>query len=362
MDKQALKQLIESCHAQGLGVALSFCSHVPVEILEAAGFAHVRILHVDGMEAPELPSLPKNLCPIVRRCHALCLEDATKDADLIFAESSCDGKKKMYELLPRQEQLYYYQVPQGEDRAYVNRLIRSESQYLLKMLETRFGIAVTGEALRTAAGQVNAYREAAMELMAIQKQQPPAAWGTEVLEALTAGENQPTATQKRDTLRRAREKLLSKASNIPKRAPRILITGCPVSGIHKKVVGAIEGNGGVVVAFETCEGIKAHRRHVDSSAQDILGAIADCYQQTACAIMSPNLLRFQLLEELIGEYHVDGIVDVALQACHPYTVERDKMRRFCAKVGIPYLPVETDYAQAGSGQLETRMAAFVEML
>lgn len=362
MDKQSLKQLIDSCHARGQQVALSFCSHVPTEILEAAGFAHVRILHVDGMEEPEVPELPKNLCPIVRQCCDLCLDEAVKDADLIFAESSCDGKKKMYELLPRQEQLYYYQVPQGEDRAYVNRLIRSEILYLLKMMEKRFGITVTEEALRTAASQVNAYREAAMELMAIQKQQPPAVWGTELLEALTSGENQPTAVQKRDVLGRAREKLLSKTSSIPKHAPRILITGCPVSGICQKVVGTIEDNGGVMVAFETCEGIKAHRRHVDTSAEDIIGAIADCYQQTACAIMSPNLLRFQLLEELIGEYHVDGIVDVTLQACHPYTVERDKMRRFCAKVGIPYLPVETDYAQAGSGQLETRMAAFVEML
>ena len=69
-----------------------------------------------------------------------------------------------------------------------------------------------------------------------------------------------------------------------------------------------------------------------------------------------------IINFLLAEYHVDGIVDVTLQACHPYTVERDKMRRFCAKLEIPYLPVETDYAQAGSGQLETRMAAFVEML
>lgn len=362
MDKQALKQLIDDCHAHGKRVALSFCSHVPGEILEAAGFAHVRILHVDGMEEPDVHEIPKNLCPIVKQCHTLCLDDATADADLIFAESSCDGKKKMYELLPRQEQLYYYQVPQGADRGYVNRLIRSESQYLIKMLEKRFGIHVHEEALRTAAGQVNGYREAAMDLMAIQKQLPPAAWGTDILEALDAAGNQPTAPQKREALLTAKEKLLSRAPNIPKGAPRILITGCPVSGIHRKVVGAIERNGGVVVAFETCEGIKAHRRHVDTSADDMIGAIADGYQETACAIMSPNHLRFQLLEELIRQYHVDGIVDVTLQACHPYTVERDKMRRFCAKMAIPYLPVETDYTQAGNGQLETRMAAFVEML
>ena len=64
--------------------------------------------------------------------------------------------------------------------------------------------------------------------------------------------------------------------------------------------------------------------------------------------MSPNHLRFQLLEELTEQYHVDGIVDVTLQACHPYTVERDKMRRFCARRGIAYLPVEADFVRTGS--------------
>lgn len=362
MDKQSLKQLIDGCHAQGRPVALSFCSHVPTEILEAAGFANVRILHVDGMSEPDVPELPKNLCPIVRQCCALCLDEAAKDADLIFAESSCDGKKKMYELLPRQEQLHYYQVPQGADRSYVNRLIRSECQHLIRMLEARFGVTVTDDALRAAAGEVNAWREAAMELMALQKQQPPALWGRELLAALDAASNQPTARQRREAVLAEKEALLAKQTPVPGNAPRILVTGCPISGICQKVVGAIEDNGGVVVAFETCEGIKAHRRHVDTSAEDILGAIASCYQQTACAIMSPNFLRFQLLEELIAEYHVDGIVDVTLQACHPYTVERDKMRSFCTNQEIPYLPVETDFAQAGSGQLETRMAAFVEML
>ena len=39
MDKAQLKQLMEDCHQAGKKVAVSFCSHVPQEILEAARLA-----------------------------------------------------------------------------------------------------------------------------------------------------------------------------------------------------------------------------------------------------------------------------------------------------------------------------------
>ena len=60
---------------------------------------------------------------------------------------------------------------------------------------------------------------------------------------------------------------------------------------------------------------------------------------------------------------VDGVVDMILQACHTYNVETNTIRKFVTgEKGIPYISVETDYSQADIGQLNTRLAAFVEML
>ena len=79
--------------------------------------------------------------------------------------------------------------------------------------------------------------------------------------------------------------------------------------------------------------------------------------------MSPNELRFELLARLVQDYKVDGILDITLQTCHPYTVERDKMTRFCEdSLGIPYMAVETDAGESDKGQLTTRITAFIEML
>ena len=144
---------------------------------------------------------------------------------------------------------------------------------------------------------------------------------------------------------------------------RILITGCPMGGATMKVVKAIEENGGVVVVFENCSGAKSIDRLIDEDAEDIYQAIAERYLSIGCSVMTPNPNRLELLGRLIDEYKVDGVLEMTLQACHTYNVETLSIRRFVnEEKGIPYMNVETDYSQTDVGQLNTRIAAFIEML
>ena len=55
-------------------------------------------------------------------------------------------------------------------------------------------------------------------------------------------------------------------------------------------------------------------------------------------------------------------MEVALQTCTPYCVESFQTRELAEKLGVPYMSVETDYSQSDSGQLSTRIEAFMEML
>ena len=87
------------------------------------------------------------------------------------------------------------------------------------------------------------------------------------------------------------------------------------------------------------------------------------YLGIGCSCMSPNPNRMAMLDKLIDEFHVDGVVDIILQACHTYNEETALVGKLVKeKKGIPYTVVETDYSQADVGQIQTRMAAFVEML
>lgn len=145
--------------------------------------------------------------------------------------------------------------------------------------------------------------------------------------------------------------------------PRILITGCPIGGATEKVIRAVEDNGGVVVAFENCNGAKSFDKLVDEENSDVYDALARRYLNIGCSVMTPNPNRLDLLDRLIDEFKVDGVVEMTLQACHTYNVESLSIRKFVnEKKGIPYINVETDYSQADIGQLNTRIAAFIEML
>lgn len=363
MNKQEVQNLIAKCHKAHKKTALCFCSHIPQEILEAADICMLRLPYMPDVDDSASKILIRNVCPMVKNVCDICEDPAFAEADLIFAETSCDGKKKMYELLSNQKRLYFYQVGQGADRDYVRPLIKSEVRYLIKELKLRFGIEVTDTQLRDAARLVNAERESILSLMEIQKAMPAAAWGSDIFKAFEESRTLPDIKERIAANEKTREKLLAAKTPVNKNAKRILITGCPMSGVYEKVISAVEQNGGVIVAFENCEVLKPAIRHFDTEKEDIFEAFADCYERTACAIMSPNHVRFALIEQLVNDYQADAVLDITLQTCHPYTVERDKMMHLCKDtLKIPYMAIETDAGPSDIGQLATRITAFLEML
>ena len=101
---------------------------------------------------------------------------------------------------------------------------------------------------------------------------------------------------------------------------------------------------------------------VDTQADDILKAIAQRYLGIGCAVMTPNSIRLSNIEKLIAEYDVDGVVELDLQSCTPYTVEAYTLRKLMERLFVQYIAIETDYSQSDSGRLLTRLEAFLEML
>lgn len=351
-------------------IAGTFCTFTPCELMDAAGVHPVSLC---GMSPEPIPAaerdLPKNLCPLIKSSYGFAVSDTcpyTYFSDLIVGETTCDGKKKMYELLGKLKDVYVLHLPQGIDREYALEQWTGELYRFRAKLEEKFQVTVTDEALREAARLRNRLRQAQTALMELQKLDPPPFSGLDLyrlldglgfsfdlhanLEKLTG-----LATQlKRDYDAGVRP--------IPAGRKRILITGCPIGGVLEKTVKVVEENGGVVVCFENCSGIKPSRYLVDTEAEDIMTAIARRYLNIGCAVMTPNPQRMELLPQLAEEFKVDGILDIELQTCHPYTVERFEIKRLASRLGIPFLSLDTDYSQSDLGQLTTRIAAFIEML
>ena len=359
---------VKEAKEKGIPVVGSYCTYFPKELPMAIGAAAVSLCSMSGetIEVAE-QDLPKNLCPLIKASYGFAKTDKCPYfyfSDLIVGETTCDGKKKMYELMSQFKDVYVMQLPQSQDER-GRKFWRESCLELKKKLEEKFGVVITDEAVRQAVHTENGVRRALQRFYGVMKHDPAPITGLELFRVLYGSTFKLDRSGLADELNALTDKIEAEyaAGKRLDKKPRILITGCPMGGATEKVIEAIENNGGVVVTYENCSGAKAIEREVKEDTGDIYGAIADRYLGIGCSVMTPNNNRFKLLDEMIDEYKVDGVVEMVLQACHTYSVESKSVRRFATHdKEIPYIYIETDYSKTDVGQLNTRLAAFVEML
>ncbi len=346
------------------------CSYTPVEILSAAGIATVSLCGTSNETVPDAEKvLPKNLCPLIKSTYGFAYSEKcpyTYFSDIIIGETTCDGKKKMYELLNELKETYVLHLPQGQRRPYSKEVWYQEVKMLKERLEEKFGIEITDEALREAVKKRNSLRKAITEMYELQANVPPAMKGTQMMLTMMSGsfkfDQDEYIEGVRNLVEKAKADYAAGKSTVSVNDKRILLTGCPTGGVIQKVGMVIENNGGVIVCLDDCSGERTSRMLVDEDAEDILRAIADRYLEINCSIMTTNEGRLENTKAMIEKYKVDGVIEVVLQACHTFNVESANMARMAEEMGIPYMKLETDYSTADNGQLETRISAFMEML
>ena len=350
-------------------IAGVFCTFTPLEMLDAAGFVPVSLCGMSEETVPEGEKhLPKNLCPLIKSSFGFIASEKCPYAffaDLIVGETTCDGKKKMYELVSDYKKTYILHLPQG-DAPYALDMWHKELIRFKDYLESEFHCMITDEGLRQAIRMRNAERTEKRRLLELNKSVPAVSFGKEIYSTIDATGFLFNGEERIEKIRGLCEKLAAeykeKGSPVPLEAKRILVTGCPIGGVLDKTVGAVERSGGVVVAFENCAGVKACLNLVDEAAEDPVRAIAERYLKIGCAVMTPNSGRMGNLRDMISEFKVDGVIDISLHACTPYLIEDSLVSRLCKEAGRPCLSVETDYSKSDAEQLRTRIEAFMEML
>ena len=270
----------------------------------------------------------------------------------------------MYEYMSEFKDVYLMELPnsQSEDALV---LWKKEIIKFKEYLEKKFETTITEDQIREAIKMNNRGRRSLRKLYEVMKHDPAPIKGQDLFKVLYGSGfkfDRSKIPAEVDALVEKIEREYAEGK-MEEKKPRILVTGCPIGGATEKVIRAIEDNGGIVVTYENCGGAKSIDKLVDEENPDVYDALARRYLDIGCSVMTPNPNRLELLGRLIDEYQVDGVVEMVLQACHTYNVEAYGIRRFVnEKKGIPYIGVETDYSQADIGQLNTRIAAFIEML
>lgn len=360
-----LKELKE----QGRRIVGTFCTYTPSELITAADAIAVGLCGIsEELIPPAETKLPKNLCPLIKSSYGGAISGKcpfSYFSDMILAETTCDGKKKMYEMLGELKHTHVMQLPPGKFGVKALDFWKAEVETLKEELERFYNIEITEEQLRSAIKLRNRERKAILDFFEVGRLKPSPLSGYEINTIISTNEYNADIEGKINYLEKRTAELkdlYEKEYKGKASRPRILITGCPTTGVMDKVIKRIEELGADVVGFENCCGPREKKDPIDETI-DPITAIAEKYLRVNCSVMSPNPGRFEALGAQIEEYQVDGVVEVLLHACHTFAVESDGVKRYVTeKKHMPYMVINTDYSPADQAQIDTRLGAFIELL
>jgi len=355
----------------GSKVVATYCVFVPDEIVLAADAIPVGLCAGTQFSVPIAEEvLPRNTCALIKSSFGFKLGRTcpyVQTSHLIVGETTCDGKKKMFEILAEYHPIHIMEVPNKKTEAGRN-LWRGEVIAFKEAIEKLTGNEIQADRLDQATKLVNDRRRALQRLYNTRKAQPVPISGKDAMLVTQVAFYDDVARYVQQVNALCEEvegRIAAGKGGFPADAPRILITGTPMAIPNWKLHHILETAGAAVVCEESCTGTRYFSDLVPEDGGTVerqLGNIADRYMQIHCACFTPNDERLDDIIRLGREYQVDGVVHNNLQFCHTYANEAVKVERVLAKEGIPLLRIETDYSDEDAGQLRTRVDAFVEMI
>lgn len=356
-------QYASAAKAAGRPVVCILCEYTPRELILAAGGVPVCLC---GGSAKTIPAaeehLPVNLCPLIKSTYGYHLKRSNpflEMADLVVGETTCDGKKKMYELMAESRPMYVLQLPQKADDPDALEQWAAELRKFQSHLEDRFGVAITPARLREAIGMMNRERALRRQLAALMTSDAPPISGRQLLDFKS---NISAIAADLDQYERAIAMLRAQAPDpdVASRV-RVLLTGVPMVHGAERVLDIIETSGGLVVCMENCTGLKPLLEDVDQRAADPLEALARKYYRLPCSVMAGNDRRLETLRGLAQTYRPQCVIELIWQACLTYDVESYRIRRWAEQeLAVPYLRIETDYSPSDSARIALRVEALFE--
>ena len=356
----------EAAKAQGRPVVGIMCEFTPREIILAAGGVPVCLC---GGSAATIPAaeqvLPANLCPLIKSTfgyHATGKNPFLNWADLIVAETTCDGKKKMFELMSATKPMYVLELPHKAGDADALEHWTQEVRKFKEHLEQRFQTQITDEKLRAAARLMNRERSLRRQLADLMTRDQPPLTGRQLIEFKSIISGIEVDLQQYE---RAIQLFGDNAASpSPGDAKiRVLLTGVPIVQGAERVLELIEDAGSVVVGMENCTGLKPILDDVDLAEPDILRAIAKKYYHLPCSVMTPNTGRFETLRSLAAKFRPHCVIELIWQACLTYDVESFHVRKLVEEeLHLPYLKITTDYSPSDSARISARVETLFETI
>ena len=372
--ENADNELVEQAKADG-GVCLGYtCFHIPEVLLNVGNCFSTRL------RAPNTGSIDiatyymsNYTCEFARALLERAIEGGYQFLDALIGVDACSMMNRSmehFEILKVNEKPNFFvthcDMPFKITDYTVEGYVRQMRVHVLNRIHETFGVDVSDEAIRKAVEEHNEVCRIMTEISEMRKEDNPVVTGYEfhVLNLVTY--TCPKALilpYLRETLEELKKRKPDKKS--PFRA-RVAIVGSEID--DPNLTKLIEGCGALVVSDRYCFGSKPGREVIElNDEEDVLTQICRHYMEVSeCAryISDEKVLqRRETADRLAKEFKAEGIIYEQMKYCDYWGFERALVSHIMHdEYGWPVLSIDRLYNNGNSGQLRTRVQAFVESL
>ncbi len=352
----------------------TLCVMVPDELIYAVGGVPMRLCcGASSCDQAGAEFMPAKSCPVVKATMGLLSANRAllqKKISAIVMPSTCDQKKKSSEMLQSMGyEVILLELPSNVHSEHGRHYWHESVNHFARSLEKISGTRITVSRLLQAIAKVGAASKQFRELDKLRQHTPPVISGSEVLLVnntyfIDKIEDWTKAVKAlNDELGTQSHRAIGVGSS---KAPRILLTGSPPIFPNLKVPLLVEESGAPIVADEVCSSTRLLYDAVtydEPALYDMIPAVADRYlKASTCPCFTPNTNRQRKLMDMVAHAQIDGVVYQAYSGCMPYEMEHKAIADALMEKGVSMLYVETDYSPEDTGQLSTRVEAFIESI
>ncbi|OPX43346.1 R-phenyllactate dehydratase activator [Ruminiclostridium hungatei] len=361
--EEAEVSIIERLDVKKVGY---LCTYTPVEILSAADVAYTRLgkCGLPNVVAQGETIVKSVFCDVTKSIigHFAAKDPLYEALDQVATFYTCDSMRATADAIDNYfKPTIGYVVPRGSEKEAVRNLFRQQIINFKSDIETLTGKPLSVEKVREHINLHKKIRRLIKEISELRKRNNPPISGADFLEITRAYRTIPPEEQV-SILSDIHNRLLNIPDDDFPRL-RIMIAGGMMADGDRRIMDLLEKDLGVnVVVEDHCTGLSPFYYETEESG-DPWQELANSYlDQAPCARQFPLSKRIDFSALLAKEYSVDAVIFTYLKFCPCYGMTKGSFIKKFQDTGIPVLELDTDYSQGDTGQINTRLEAFIEVL
>jgi benzoyl-CoA reductase/2-hydroxyglutaryl-CoA dehydratase subunit BcrC/BadD/HgdB len=345
-------------------------NYVPEELIYASEAIPVCLIR-GGNAAPAeagIKALPRVMCPFARAQigeRLLKTNPYYTMMDMLVAPITCQHLKKVAEIWEYYGDLEMFKlgVPQQHNNGFELEYFADRLKALKDRLQLFTGNEITDTKLRSAIELYNKMRRLLKDISLIRSVSPEL-MSTQEFFKLNHASFYADPVFMLEILESVNNNLKEKQAVEKADAPRLMLIAPVIADGDNTITDLVKKAGGEIVTEDVFEGLRHYQNSI-KSGDDLIQSLAEGYlvDRIPCAFMRDAARkRLDHVLGLVKELNISGIIWYQLLGCETYDAESFYFSEKMAEKNIPMLILEADYGTEDTGQLTTRIGAFIEIV